>query len=218
MCRLDKLHGDKTWHETPKDETCSDDEENKSNEECGINNFGDVSEKLRHRNHFLSSLGLVGMTFSMYYLTMNVFPYSGFMALHLLNQEEESSGSDIPTTTDSMNNTIYYTAATIGPYAGVLAASFRLGRIPTAFLWGTIADKYGRKFVAIVSGIGILVGHLAFGIAPSFRSAVTIRFMTGILNGTVVAVRTSITEIARGDKKLESRGVAMMSSSMSGYG
>lgn len=143
----------------------------------------------------------------MFYLIMNVFPYSGFLALHLLN----GNGNDIP------QDEVLYTAATIGPYAGILVSSFRLGRIPTAIAWGNCADVYGRKFVLVIGLVAMVVGNVAFGIAPSYKTAVFIRFFIGLLNGTMVVVRTSISEIAKGNSKLESKGVAMMSS-MPGYG
>ena len=150
----------------------------------------------------------------MFYLIMNVFPYSGFMALHLLNGElqEENDGND----NDMQHRVLYVTAAAIGPYAGLLASSFRLGRIPTAIPWGWCADVYGRKFILIIGILAMIAGNLLFALAPTFLAAVGIRFCTGLLNGTMVVVRTSISEIAREDPKLESRGVAMLSG-VSGY-
>ena len=164
------------------------------------------TERLKIRSqHMWSTIGLCGSAFSMFYLIMNVFPYSGFLAMHLLNDD------------DNNDQSILYTAATIGPYAGILVSSFRLGRIPTAIAWGKCADIYGRKFVLVVGLVAMVVGNFAFGVAPTFTSAVLIRFVMGILNGTMVIVRTAISEISKGDSKLESKGVAMMSS-MSGYG
>jgi MFS family permease len=178
----------------------------------------------------------------MFYLIMNVFPYSGFMALHLLNTNTNSGdvppleefrvqrGIDIEIEIDRdddhshhhshnniHNNSRVYAASDIGPFAGLLASSFRLGRIPTAIAWGRCADVYGRKFALVASGVAMVAGNLLLGLAPTFVSAVGIRFCTGLCNGTMVVVRTSISEIAGGDSALEARGVAMMSS-MSGYG
>lgn len=146
----------------------------------------------------------------MFYLIMNVFPYSGFMALHLKNgalKLDDGYGKD----------QLPYVAANIGPYAGILASSFRLGRIPTAIAWGRFADVYGRKFALCASTLALVAGNLLFGLAPTFATAVAVRFCAGFLNGTVVVARTAISEIAMGDPKLETRGVAMFSS-MSGFG
>eukprot|EP00536_Pseudo-nitzschia_multiseries_P001141 jgi/Psemu1/250246/estExt_Genewise1Plus.C_140103 len=139
------------------------------------------------------------------------------MALHLLNGRDRENDPSSSSSSSSYSSVYYYTAATIGPYAGILASSFRLGRIPTAIPWGQCADVYGRKFALVVGVLAMVVGNLLFGLAPTFAWAVAIRFVNGLLNGTMVVARTSITEIAHGDPKLEARGVAMMSS-MSGYG
>uniref|UniRef100_A0A7S4AM18 Major facilitator superfamily (MFS) profile domain-containing protein n=1 Tax=Pseudo-nitzschia australis TaxID=44445 RepID=A0A7S4AM18_9STRA len=177
----------------------------------------DTERRIRHRRHLWSTIGLCGSAFSMFYLIMNVFPYSGFMALHLLNGKEQDQDRAQKHAHSSSSDYYYYTAATIGPYAGILVSSFRLGRIPTAIAWGRCADVYGRKFALVVGLVAMILGNLLFGLAPTFVSAVVIRFVTGLLNGTMVVVRTAISEISRGDSRLESRGVAMMSS-MSGYG
>lgn len=178
------------------------------------------------RRHLWSTIGLCGSSFSMFYLIMNVFPYSGFMALHLLNgpgapSEEVAVGSEnenhLYEGDQTNSHIILYVASNIGPFAGLLASSFRLGRIPTAIAWGRCADVYGRKFALVASIVAMVAGNLLFGLAPTFATAVAIRFCTGLCNGTMVVVRTSISEIARGDPKLEAKGVALMSS-MSGYG
>jgi len=172
----------------------------------------DDEAKIRRRRHLWSIIGLCGSSFSMFYLIMNVFPYSGFMALHLLNgkTQNENDGNDI------QHRILHISAATIGPYAGILASSFRLGRIPTAIPWGRCADIYGRKFALVVCTMAMIAGNILFALAPTFSLAVAVRCCTGLLNGTMVIVRTSISEIAWGDRKLESRGVAMLSS-VSGY-
>eukprot|EP00535_Pseudo-nitzschia_heimii_P006631 CAMPEP_0197179032 /NCGR_PEP_ID=MMETSP1423-20130617/4105_1 /TAXON_ID=476441 /ORGANISM="Pseudo-nitzschia heimii, Strain UNC1101" /LENGTH=590 /DNA_ID=CAMNT_0042628877 /DNA_START=203 /DNA_END=1975 /DNA_ORIENTATION=- len=156
----------------------------------------------------------------MFYLITNVFPYSGFFALHLLNGKSATFGGedgDAPDRDGNHPQKMLYVAANIGPYAGLLASSFRLGRVPTAIPWGRCADVYGRKFALVVGIVAMVVGNLLFGLAPSFATAVGIRFCTGLMNGTMVVARTAISEIAEGDPELESMGVAMMSS-MVGYG
>ena len=108
----------------------------------------------------------------MFYFIINVFPYSGFFALHLLNT------SDTNTTTTT---TTKYTAATIGPYAGLLASAFQIGRVTTALQWGKCADIYGRNFVMVVGLISMIVGNVLFGLSTSYRMAVAVRFLAGTL-------------------------------------
>ena len=60
------------------------------------------------------------------YLLMSAFPYSGFMAMQLIpGLTQESAGT----------------------YAGILSGSFMIGRLFSAYPWGMISDRYGRKFV-----------------------------------------------------------------------
>ena len=94
-------------------------------------------KKDNNNNEYMwSTIGLCGSVLSMFYFVMNVFPYSGFMALHLLNKNIDNDNNDI-------DNPTYYTAATIGPHAGVIASAFQIGRVPSAILWGKCADVYG---------------------------------------------------------------------------
>ena len=164
-----------------------------------------ASQRERH-DHMWSTIGLCGSAFSMFYFIMNVFPYSGFFALHLLNNENSSDG-DGPR----------FTAATIGPYAGTMAAAFRLGRVGTAVPWGKCADVYGRKFVLVVGCASNAICGLMFAFATSFRVAVAARCIAGLLCGTMVAARTAVSEIPKGNSELEKKGIALLST-MSGYG
>jgi MFS family permease len=106
--------------------------------------------------------------------------------------------------------------ANVGLYAGILTSSFMIGRALTAIHWGAVADTYGRKFVLLVSLITSAVGSSAFGLSTNFYAALAVRFTMGLFNGTMVVVRTMISELARGDKEAESRGVALLFS-MIGY-
>ena len=172
----------------------------------------------------------------MFYFIMNVFPYSGFMALHLLNRNINMNNNN--NNNNNINNgddhqggddedeqheheqhdpLLYYTAATIGPYAGVIASAFQIGRVPSAILWGKCADIYGRNFVMVVSLVSTIIGSLLFGLSTSYTMAVAVRFFTGVMNGTMIVARTQISELAKGDSGLESKGVGVLMS-MVGYG
>jgi len=133
----------------------------------------------------------------MYYTVMNVMPYSGFVALHLLNKNEEEEE-------------LQYTKTNIGPYAGMLVSAFKISSFFTSILWGKCADIYGRKFVSVVGLFALVAGNIGFGLSSSFRMACLIRFLMGILNATMVIAKTSISEIAHGDPKLESKGIGIL--------
>ncbi|KAL7581305.1 hypothetical protein ACA910_006070 [Epithemia clementina (nom. ined.)] len=118
------------------------------------------------------------------YLLISVFPYSGYMAVNLVsNLNEDSAGS----------------------YAGILASALMVGRATTAYGWGKVADLYGRTTVLCLSlGMASFLS-LLFGFSPSFGWAVLLRFCLGMSNGVLGTLRTTVSEIARGDEKLETR-------------
>ena len=192
-------------------------------------------------SHFMSTMALCSSVFTMFFLMMSVFPYSGFMVMFLIKD-----GS-----VDNEN---------AGKYAGFLSSSIMVGRafsctlvwqylkfdgsvhVPTpaawkkfhssfsfhfslssffffpwkAYAWGKIADIYGRKFVLVVALVSSAVGSLLFGCSTSYAMALAVRFVMGLCNGTMIVSRTAISELARGDKELESKGVGILMS-MVGY-
>ena len=111
----------------------------------------------------MSIFALCVALFSMFYLLFSVFPYSGFMVIHLLEGVDEENA---------------------GLYAGFLTAAFMVGRAVSAYAWGQLADLYGRKFVLIASALASAVGSLAFGCSTTYVMAVTVRFFMGKLKVT----------------------------------
>ena len=140
-------------------------------------------------SHTMSTLALCTSVFSMAYMLMSVFPYSGFMCMQLVDGlTYESAGS----------------------YAGILSGSLMIGRLFSAWPLGIMCDRYGRKFVLLLSTTSNAVLILAFGFSSSFKYAVVVRFLTGLLNGTMVAARTAVTELAHGDHDLEAKGMGLV--------
>jgi hypothetical protein len=101
----------------------------------------------------LASLCLCMLTHS--YLLISVFPYSGYMAIHMIESATEE---------------------TAGSYAGLIASAFMLGRGTTGYLWGKVADSYGRTTVLYLSLGAACFFSIAFGLAPTFASALVSRF------------------------------------------
>jgi len=140
-------------------------------------------------SHTMSTLALCTSVFSMAYMLMSVFPYSGFMCMQLVDGlTHESAGS----------------------YAGILSGSLMIGRLFSAWPLGIMCDRYGRKFVLLLSTTSNAILILAFGFSSSFKYAVVVRFLTGLLNGTMVAARTAVTELAKGDHDLEAKGMGLV--------
>lgn len=105
------------------------------------------------------------------YLLVSVFPYSGFLAMHL-----------IPKLTEE----------TAGSYAGFIASSFMFGRMFSSFEWGKLADKYGRVFVIKSSFLLSAMFSICFGFASSFPMVLFLRCVLGISNGLIGPIKTMV--------------------------
>jgi MFS family permease len=136
--------------------------------------------------HTAATIALCLCTLSNAWLLISAFPYSGFMAIDLIpDVNEENAGS----------------------YAGMISSSFFLGRALSSYGWGKLADIYGRKFVLFAS-LGLsCIFSLLFGMAPTFGLALVWRFILGLGNGIMGTAKTTISEIAYGNQKLETRGM-----------
>ena len=155
----------------------------------GENRLLRETKLLSPRQHMLSTLALCMSTLTHSYLLISVFPYSGYMAIDLIDGVTEE---------------------TAGGYAGFIAASFMLGRTFTSYHWGKWADTYGRLTVMHASlGLsGILT--MLFGLSPNFTAAIVIRGCLGLANGLIGTTKTLVSELAQGDPKLETRGMGLV--------
>jgi len=130
------------------------------------------------------------------YLLVSVFPYSGFLAMHLIpGLNEETAGS----------------------YAGLIASAFMAGRALSSFEWGKAADRYGRAYVIEVSLLLSGAFSILFGLAPTFPMALLLRFLLGMCNGLIGPIKTMVSEYARGDQEKETKWMAIVIG-MWGYG
>mmetsp|Transcript_24535 Transcript_24535/g.37855 ORF Transcript_24535/g.37855 Transcript_24535/m.37855 type:complete len:543 (+) Transcript_24535:31-1659(+) len=130
------------------------------------------------------------------YILISVFPYSGYLAMHLipgLNSEDA------------------------GSYAGLVSSSFMIGRTFSSFEWGRASDKYGRKRVIQASLFLSAIFSVLFGMAPTMRWALFWRCMLGASNGIMSSVKTVLSEYPKGDKVLETKMMAL-ALGMWGYG
>ena len=96
-----------------------------------------------------------------------------------------------------------------GTYAGFLASFFMLGRALSAYPWGLAADIYGRKPALIWSLLWSAIFSLMFGLSQTYAFALATRFWLGFCNSIQSTAKTSVTEIAKGDEKLEARGTGL---------
>ncbi|XP_027908884.1 protein ZINC INDUCED FACILITATOR-LIKE 1-like isoform X2 [Vigna unguiculata] len=89
------------------------------------------------------------------------------------------------------------TEADISSYAGYVGSVFMFGRCLTSFLWGTIADRFGRKPAILIGVTAVVVFNTLFGLSTSFWMAIITRFLLGSFNGYLGPVRAYGSELFR---------------------
>ncbi|KAL6868342.1 hypothetical protein ACP4OV_015187 [Aristida adscensionis] len=85
----------------------------------------------------------------------------------------------------------------IGFYAGLVGASYMLGRALTSIFWGFVADRIGRKPVIVFGIVSVLVFNTLFGLSTQYWMALATRFLLGSLNGLLVPMRAYAVEVSR---------------------
>ncbi|CAM9177422.1 unnamed protein product [Scytosiphon promiscuus] len=113
------------------------------------------------------------MTLNMYSM-VNLFPYVGMMVKDLLRMEPTNG---------------------VGFYSGYVASSFTFGRLLSGYVWGFVTDRIGRKPVIVTGLLSITLFSLTFGMSTTYTVALVSRFIMGLTNGIMPALRTTISEV-----------------------
>lgn len=141
--------------------------------------------------HFwASTLALCVCTLTHAYLLISVFPYSGYLAIYLLPNVANEDNA--------------------GPYAGLLASSFMLGRAISSYSWGKWADIYGRTTILCASLAFSSLFSILFGMSQTFGGALVFRGFLGVSNGIIGTTKTLMSELAENNEELETRGMALV--------
>ncbi|KAJ1256588.1 hypothetical protein BS78_K000800 [Paspalum vaginatum] len=83
----------------------------------------------------------------------------------------------------------------IGLYAGLLGASYFVGRFMASLFWGLVADRIGRKPIIVFSVISVVIFNTLFGLSVKYWMAITTRFILGALNGMLAPIKAYSIEI-----------------------
>ena len=177
------------------DDSSSDDnngnDHDRDDGDAGENNNHTTSDddfNMISKKHYQSTAAMCLCTFTHSWLLVSIFPYSGFMVISLVSD------------TDTNN---------AGPYAGLLAAAFMIGRATTSFFWGRMADTYGRRTVLYLSLTASAIFSIQFGLSTSFIMAFFWRFLLGASNGVAGISKAVVSETANGHDKLETSGMSL---------
>jgi MFS family permease len=82
----------------------------------------------------------------------------------------------------------------VGFYSGVIESLFSLTQASVMLFWGKAADRIGRKPILVFSLVGVSFGVAIFGMAKSILQMILFRCLAGVFAGTIVTIRTMISE------------------------
>jgi hypothetical protein len=83
----------------------------------------------------------------------------------------------------------------LGFYAGFFMTAYMVGNGLTALFWGHMSDRHGKKAIIILGLLANTVPQVGFGMANSFALALALRFLMGLCNGLVGAVKAMAPEL-----------------------
>ncbi|KAG9195351.1 hypothetical protein G6011_00472 [Alternaria panax] len=102
----------------------------------------------------------------------SIFPYVNFMIERIGSVDKED----------------------VGFYSGLVESLFSATQMCVMILWGKASDRYGRKPILVISLMGLAVATVLFGLSRSLWQMVLFRCLGGVFAGTVVTVRTMLSE------------------------
>ena len=92
----------------------------------------------------------------------------------------------------STDSTDSATEAQVGKAAGLLAGVYSLAQFLSSYAWGWGSDRYGRKPVIMIGLASSFFSIIMLGISRSYSAAVCSRFLGGLFNGYLVALKSSV--------------------------
>ncbi|CAD0095273.1 unnamed protein product [Aureobasidium vineae] len=82
----------------------------------------------------------------------------------------------------------------VGFYSGLIESLFSLTQMMFMISWGRVSDRYGRKPVLVYSVVGVSIMTCLFGFSKSMWQIILFRCLAGVFSGTIVTVRTMLSE------------------------
>ncbi|KAF1812117.1 MFS general substrate transporter [Eremomyces bilateralis CBS 781.70] len=82
----------------------------------------------------------------------------------------------------------------VGFWSGLIESLFSLTQMSFMLLWGWLSDRVGRKPTLVCAAFGMSLAASLFGFSQSVTQMIVFRCIAGVFSGTIVTVRTMITE------------------------
>ncbi|KAG7090025.1 hypothetical protein E1B28_011646 [Marasmius oreades] len=96
----------------------------------------------------------------------------------------------------------------VGYYAGLIESLFFITEALTVLHWSRTSDYIGRKPVLLLGLIGSAVSMLCFGLSRTFWTLVASRCLTGLLNGNIGVMKSTMGDLTDNTNRAE--GFAML--------
>ena len=71
----------------------------------------------------------------------------------------------------------------VGRYSGFVVGAYFVGQLVASFLWGALADRFGRRPVLLAGTVGTMASLTLFAFSLNLWWALSGRFLWGALNG-----------------------------------
>jgi len=80
----------------------------------------------------------------------------------------------------------------IGYYSAFVTSSHFCGELLSAYLWGALSDRFGRRPVLLTTSAAATISIFAFGLSPSLWFAALCQFVFGAATANIAVQKSYI--------------------------
>lgn len=89
---------------------------------------------------------------------------------------------------------------------GMLLATFSLGMLVAAPLWGKLSDRIGRRPALLIALLGNVAAYAGLAFTDSIVTLVVLRFFAGLMSGNLTIVNAYVTDITAPHERTRKMG------------
>jgi DHA1 family multidrug resistance protein-like MFS transporter len=102
-----------------------------------------------------------------------------------------------------------YSAQQASVWAGIAEGAGGIGMFISSPIWGMLADRYGKKPMVLRAMFGGAISVALLAIAPNVSFVIIMRFLQGVLSGTVAAASALVASMTPSNKRPFAMGMLM---------